>query len=137
MRDKNLKKKRKLAPVMRTPPQGLVEENIPSFTLEELSSLLLPQAGVDINSLFKVSSETVAPEQNNYTSLKSSWEKEKEGKSEINNGLNFDINVKETQTENSNDIFVRKSVTLNVESIPRESNDKIKNDFYQKGESCG
>ncbi|GBN48083.1 hypothetical protein AVEN_11152-1 [Araneus ventricosus] len=92
------------------------------------------EAGVEINSLFKV---TVASEQNNCTSLKSSWEKEKEGKSEINNGLNSGKTVKDTQTENSNDIFVSKSVTLNVESIPREINDEIKNDFYQKGESCG
>ncbi|GBN68997.1 hypothetical protein AVEN_269426-1 [Araneus ventricosus] len=34
-------------------------------------------------------------------------------------------------------LFVSKSVTLNVESIPREINDEIKKDFYQKGESCG
>ncbi|GBM05451.1 hypothetical protein AVEN_201617-1 [Araneus ventricosus] len=122
---------------MRTPPQGPVEENIPSFMEEEeeLSPLLLPQAEGDINSLFKVSSETAAPEQNNCTSLKSSWEKEKEGKSEINNGLNSDITVKETQTENLNDILVSKSVTLNVKSIPLEINDEIKNDFYQKGDS--
>ncbi|GBM25005.1 hypothetical protein AVEN_123532-1, partial [Araneus ventricosus] len=82
----------------------------------------------------KVSSETFASEQNNCTSLKSSWEKEKEAKGEINNGFNSDITVKETQTENSNDILVSKSVTLNVESIPREINDEIKNEFRQKGE---
>ncbi|GBN75337.1 hypothetical protein AVEN_2660-1 [Araneus ventricosus] len=136
-RNQNLKKETEAGPVMRTPPQGLVEENIPSFIEGELSPLLLPQAGVDINSLFKVSSETVASEQNNCTSLKSSWEKEKERKSEINNGLNSDKTVKETQTENYNDIFVSTSVTLNVESIPREINNEIKNDFYEKGESCG
>ncbi|GBN48096.1 hypothetical protein AVEN_272203-1, partial [Araneus ventricosus] len=75
--------------------------------------------------------------QNNCTSLKSSWGKEKEAKSEIKNGLNSDITVKETQTENLNDVIVSKSVTLNVESIPREVNDEIKNDFYQKGEFSG
>ncbi|GBM28996.1 hypothetical protein AVEN_87418-1, partial [Araneus ventricosus] len=123
--------------VIKPPPQRPVQDENP-IIVEELVPLPLPQAVGDTLSLLKVSSETFASEQNNCTSWdKSSWEKEKEGKSEINNGLNSDITVKETQTENSNDILVSKSVTLNVESIPREINDEIKNDFRQKGEFSG
>ncbi|GBL78763.1 hypothetical protein AVEN_212480-1 [Araneus ventricosus] len=132
-RGQKLKKETEASAVIKPPPQ---EEN-PIIVGEELVPLPLPQAVGDTLSLLKVSSETVASEQNNCTSLKSSWEKEKERKSEINNGLNSDISVKETQTENSNDILVSKSVTLNVESFPREINDEIKNDFYQKGEFSG
>ncbi|GBO05888.1 hypothetical protein AVEN_161935-1 [Araneus ventricosus] len=123
--------------VIKPPPQRPVQDEIPIIVGEELVPLPLPQAVGDTLSLLKVSSETFASEQNNCTSLKSSWEKEKGAKSEINNGLNSDITVKETQTENSNDILVSKSVTLNVESIPREINDEIKNDFRQKGEFSG
>ncbi|GBM42666.1 hypothetical protein AVEN_55640-1 [Araneus ventricosus] len=123
--------------VIKPSPQRPVQDENPIIVGEELVPLPLPQAVGDTLSLLKVSSETFASEQNNCTSLKSSWEKEKGAKSEINNGLNSDITVKETQTENSNDILVSKSVTLNVESIPREINDEIKNDFRQKGEFSG
>ncbi|GBN29491.1 hypothetical protein AVEN_85978-1 [Araneus ventricosus] len=123
--------------VIKPPPQRPVQDENPIIVGEELVPLPLPQAVGDTLSLLKVSSETFASEQNNCTSLKSSWEKEKGAKSEINNGLNSDITVKETQTENSSDILVSKSVTLNVESIPREINDEIKNDFRQKGEFSG
>ncbi|GBM94078.1 hypothetical protein AVEN_90798-1 [Araneus ventricosus] len=123
--------------VIKPPPQRPVQDENPIIVGEELVPLPLPQAVGDTLSLLKVSSETFASEQNNCTSLKSSWEKEKGAKSEINNGLNSDITVKETQTENSNDILISKSVTLNVESIPREINDEIKNDFRQKGEFSG
>ncbi|GBM36123.1 hypothetical protein AVEN_45940-1 [Araneus ventricosus] len=131
------KLKKETAAVIKPPPQRPVQDKNPSIIVEEelVGNLPLPQAEGDTLSLLKVSSETFASEQNNCTSWdKSSWEKEKEGKSEINNGLNSDISVKETQTENSNDILVSKSVTLNVESIPREINDEIKNEFRQKGE---
>ncbi|GBM50326.1 hypothetical protein AVEN_132502-1 [Araneus ventricosus] len=123
--------------VIKPPPQRPVQDENPIIVGEELVPLTLPQAVGDTLSLLKVSSETFASEQNNCTSLKSSWEKEKGAKSEINNGLNSDITVKETQTENSSDILVSKSVTLNVESIPRDINDEIKNDFRQKGEFSG
>ncbi|GBN52368.1 hypothetical protein AVEN_159606-1 [Araneus ventricosus] len=135
-RGQKLKKETEASAVIKPPPQRPVQDENPIIVGEELVPLPLQQAEGDTLSLLKVSSETFASEQNNCTSLKSSWEKEKEGKSEINNGLNSDISVKETQTENSNDI-VSKSVTLNVESIPREINDGIKNDFYQKGEFSG
>ncbi|GBM53030.1 hypothetical protein AVEN_249954-1, partial [Araneus ventricosus] len=136
-RGQKLKKETEGSAVIKTPPQRPVQEENPIIVGEELAPLPLPQAEGDTLSLLKVSSETFASEQNNCTSLKSSWEKEKEAKSEIKNGLNSDITVKETQTENSNDVIVSKSVTLNVESIPREINDEIKNDFYQKGEFSG
>ncbi|GBN58188.1 hypothetical protein AVEN_150731-1 [Araneus ventricosus] len=124
--------------VIKPPPQRPVQDENPIIVGEELVPLPLPQAVGDTLSLLKVSSETFASEQNNCTSWdKSSWEKEKEGKSEINNGLNSDITVKETRTENSNEILISKSVTLNVKSIQREINDEVKNDFYQKGESSG
>ncbi|GBN56681.1 hypothetical protein AVEN_156572-2-1, partial [Araneus ventricosus] len=135
-RGQKLKKETEASAVIKPPPQRPVQEENPIIVGEELVPLELPQAEGDTLSLFKVSSETFASEQNNCTSLKSSWEKEKERKSEINNGLNSGISVKETQTENSNDI-VSKSITLNVESIPREINDEIKNDFYHKGEFSG
>ncbi|GBO37884.1 hypothetical protein AVEN_210351-1 [Araneus ventricosus] len=134
-RGQKLKKETEASPVIKPPPQRPVQKENPINVGEELVPLPRPQAEGDTLSLLKVSSETFASEQNNCTSWdKSSWEKEKEGKSEINNGLNSDISVKETQTENSNDILVSKSVTLNVESIPREINDEIKNEFRQKGE---
>ncbi|GBN38881.1 hypothetical protein AVEN_59321-1 [Araneus ventricosus] len=136
-RGQKLKKETESGAVIKPPPQRPIQEEIPIIVGEELVPLPLPQAVGDTLSLLKVSSETFASEQNNCTSLKSSWEKEKEAKGEINNGFNSDIAVKETQTENSNDILVSKSVTLNVESIPREINDEIKNDFYQKGEFSG
>ncbi|GBM80207.1 hypothetical protein AVEN_203720-1 [Araneus ventricosus] len=134
-RGQKLKKESEASAVIKPPPQRPVQEENSIIVGEELAPLPRPQAEGDTLSLLKVSSETFASEQNNCTSWdKSSWEKEKEGKSEINNGLNSDITVKETQTENSNDILVSKSVTLNVESIPREINDEIKNEFRQKGE---
>ncbi|GBM38293.1 hypothetical protein AVEN_37821-1 [Araneus ventricosus] len=136
-RGQKLKKETEASAVIKPPPQRPVQEENSIIVGEELAPLPRPQAEGDTLSLLKVSSETFASEQNNCTSLKSSWEKEKEAKSQINNGLNSDITVKETQTENSNDIIVSKSVTLNVESIPREINDEIKNDFYQKGEFSG
>ncbi|GBL80813.1 hypothetical protein AVEN_59422-1 [Araneus ventricosus] len=137
-RGQKLKKETGASAVIKPPPQRPVQDKNPSIIVEELvRNPPLPQAEGDTLSLLKVSSETVASEQNSCTSLKSSWEKEKEGKGEINNGFNSDITVKETQTENSNDILVSKSVTLNVESIPREIDDEIKNDFYQKGEFSG
>ncbi|GBN58781.1 hypothetical protein AVEN_213916-1 [Araneus ventricosus] len=135
-RCQKLKKETESGAVIKPPPRRPLQEENPIIVGEELVPLPLPQAVGDTLSLLKVSSETVASEQNNCTSLNSSWEKEKAGKSKINNGLNSDISVKETRTENSNDI-VSKSVTLNVESIPREINDEIKNDFYQKGEFSG
>ncbi|GBM86168.1 hypothetical protein AVEN_49677-1 [Araneus ventricosus] len=135
-RGQKLKKETAASAVIKPPPQRPVQDKNPSIIVEEelVGNLPLPQAEGDTLSLLKVSSETFASEQNNCTSLKSSWEKEKEAKGEINNGFNSDITVKETQTENSNDILVSKSVTLNVESIPREINDEIKNEFRQKGE---
>ncbi|GBN69473.1 hypothetical protein AVEN_239194-1 [Araneus ventricosus] len=135
-RGQKLKKETAASAVIKPPPQRPVQDKNTSIIVEEelVGNLPLPQAEGDTLSLLKVSSETFASEQNNCTSLKSSWEKEKGAKSEINNGLNSDITVKETQTENSNDILVSKSVTLNVESIPREINDEIKNEFRQKGE---
>ncbi|GBN49755.1 hypothetical protein AVEN_214501-1 [Araneus ventricosus] len=135
-RGQKLKKETEGSAVIKPPPQRPVQDKNPSIIVEEelVGNLPLPQAEGDTLSLLKVSSETFASEQNNCTSLKSSWEKEKEAKGEINNGFNSDITVKETQTENSNDILVSKSVTLNVESIPREINDEIKNEFRQKGE---
>ncbi|GBM42365.1 hypothetical protein AVEN_150858-1 [Araneus ventricosus] len=134
-RGQKLKKETAASAVIKPPPQRPVQDKNPIIVGEELVPLPLPQAVGDTLSLLKVSSETFASEQNNCTSWdKSSWEKEKGAKSEINNGLNSDITVKETQTENSNDILVSKSVTLNVESIPREINDEIKNEFRQKGE---
>ncbi|GBM90934.1 hypothetical protein AVEN_104080-1 [Araneus ventricosus] len=136
-RGQKLKKETEVSAVIKPPPQRPVQEENPIIVGEELVPLPLPQAEGDTLSLLKASSEAFASEQNNCTSLKSSWEKEKEGKSEVNNGLNSDITVKETQTENSNDILVSKSVTLNVESIPREINDEIKNDFRQKREFSG
>ncbi|GBN15500.1 hypothetical protein AVEN_160631-1 [Araneus ventricosus] len=136
-RGQKLKKETEASAVIKPPPQRPVQEENSIIVGEELAPLPRPQAEGDTLSLLKVSSETVASEQNNYTSLKSSWEKEKEAKSEIKNGLNSDITVKETQTENSNDVIVSKSVTLNVESIPREISDEIKNDFYRKGEFSG
>ncbi|GBN33595.1 hypothetical protein AVEN_239827-1 [Araneus ventricosus] len=124
--------------VIKPPPQRPVQDENPIIVGEELVPLPLPQAVGDTLSLLKVSSETFASEQINCTSWdKSSWEKEKEGKSEINNGLNSDITVKETRTENSNELLISKSVTLDVKSIQREINDEVKNDFYQKGESSG
>ncbi|GBL55027.1 hypothetical protein AVEN_50192-1 [Araneus ventricosus] len=90
--------------VIKPPPQRPVQDENPIIVGEELVPLPLPQAEGDTLSLLKVSSGTFASEQNNCTSLKSSWEREKEGKSEIDNGLNSHISVKETQTENSNDI---------------------------------
>ncbi|GBN01224.1 hypothetical protein AVEN_149562-1 [Araneus ventricosus] len=135
-RGQKLKKETEASAVIKPPPQRPVQNENPIIVGEELVPLPLPQAEGDTLSLLKVSSETFASKQNNCTSLNSSWEKEKAEKSKINNGLNSDISVKETQTENSNDI-VSKSVTLNVESIPREINDEIKNDFYQKGEFSG
>ncbi|GBN78617.1 hypothetical protein AVEN_134084-1 [Araneus ventricosus] len=140
-RSQKLKKETEASAVLKPPPQRpsqtVLDENPSIIVAEELVPFPLPQAVGDTLSLLKVSSETFASEQNNCTSLKSSWEKEKGAKSEINNGLNSDITVKETQTENSSDILVSKSVTLNVESIPREINDEIKNDFRQKGEFSG
>ncbi|GBN10806.1 hypothetical protein AVEN_142848-1 [Araneus ventricosus] len=136
-RGQKLKKETEASAVIKPPPQRPVQEENFIIVGEELAPLPRPQAEGDTLSLLKVSSETVASEQNSCTSLKSSWEKEKEGKGEINNGFNSDITVKETQTESSNNILVSKSVTLNVESIPREINDEIKNDFYQKGEFSG
>ncbi|GBM19256.1 hypothetical protein AVEN_164668-1 [Araneus ventricosus] len=133
-RGQKLKKETEASAVIKPPPQRLVQEENSIIVGEELAPLPRPQAEGDTLSLLKVSSETFASEQNNCTSLKSSWGKEKGAKSEINNGLNSGITVKETQTENSNDILVSKSVTLNVESIPREINDEIKNEFRQKGE---
>ncbi|GBO45984.1 hypothetical protein AVEN_232883-1 [Araneus ventricosus] len=137
-RSQKLKKETEASAVLKPPPQRpsqtVLDENPSIIVAEELVPFPLPQAVGDTLSLLKVSSETFASEQNNCTSLKSSWEKEKGAKSEINHGLNSDITVKETQTENSSDILVSKSVTLNVESIPREINDEIKNDFRQKGE---
>ncbi|GBO23502.1 hypothetical protein AVEN_157053-1 [Araneus ventricosus] len=135
-RGQKLKKETAASAVIKPPPQRPVQDKNPSIIVEEelVGNLPLPQAEGDTLSLLKVSSETFASEKNNCTSLKSSWEKEKEAKGEINNGFNSDITVKETQTENSNDILVSKSVTLNVESIPREINDEIKNEFRQKGE---
>ncbi|GBM22581.1 hypothetical protein AVEN_274938-1 [Araneus ventricosus] len=135
-RGQKLKKETAASAVIKPPPQRPVQDKNPSIIVEEelVGNLPLPQAEGDTLSLLKVSSETFASEQNNCTSLKSSWEKEKEAKGEINNGFNSDITVKETQTENSNDILVSNSVTLNVESIPREINDEIKNEFRQKGE---
>ncbi|GBN61410.1 hypothetical protein AVEN_274958-1, partial [Araneus ventricosus] len=134
-RGQKLKKETEASAVIKPPLQRPVQEENSIIAGEELAPLPRPQAEGDTLSLLKVSSETFASKQNNCTSWdKSSWEKEKEGKSEINNGLNSDISVKETQTENSNDILVSKSVTLNVESIPREINDEIKNEFRQKGE---
>ncbi|GBM42777.1 hypothetical protein AVEN_190392-1 [Araneus ventricosus] len=135
-RGQKLKKETAASAVIKPPPQRPVQDKNPSIIVEEelVGNLPLPQAEGDTLSLLKVSSETFASEQNNCSSLKSSWGKEIEGKGEINNGFNSDITVKETQTENSNDILVSKSVTLNVESIPREINDEIKNEFRQKGE---
>ncbi|GBN57412.1 hypothetical protein AVEN_222947-1 [Araneus ventricosus] len=135
-RGQKLRKETEASAVIKPPPQRPVQEENPIIVGEELAPLPRPQAEGDTLNLLKVSSETFASEQNNCTSLNSSWEREKAGKSKINNGLNSDISVKETQTENSNDI-VSKTVTLNVESIPREINDEIKNDFYQKGEFSG
>ncbi|GBM65408.1 hypothetical protein AVEN_196938-1 [Araneus ventricosus] len=136
-RGQKLKKETEASAVIKPPPQRPVQEENSIIVGEELAPLPRPQAEGDTLRLLKVSSEIVAYEQNSCTSLKSSWEKEKEGKGGINNGFNSDITVKETQTENSNDILVSKSVTLNVESIPREINDEIENDFYQKGEFSG
>ncbi|GBL97145.1 hypothetical protein AVEN_161341-1 [Araneus ventricosus] len=137
-RGQKLKKETEASAVIKPPPQRPVQEENSIIVGEELAPLPRPQAEGDTLSLLKVSSETFASEQNNCTSWdKSSWEKEKEENSEIKNGLNSDITVKETQTENSNDIIVSKSVILNVESTPREINDEIKNYFYQKGELSG
>ncbi|GBN65129.1 hypothetical protein AVEN_178231-1 [Araneus ventricosus] len=140
-RSQKLKKETEASAVLKPPPQRpsqtVLDENPSIIVAEELVPLPLPQAVGDTLSLLKVSSETFASEQNNCTSLKSSWEKEKGAKSEINNGLNSDITVKETRNENSNEILISKSVTLNVKSIQREINDEVKNDFYQKGESSG
>ncbi|GBN57268.1 hypothetical protein AVEN_257600-1 [Araneus ventricosus] len=135
-RCQKLKEETESGAVIKPPPRRPLQEENPIIVGEELVPLPLPQAVGDTLSLLKVSSEAFASEQNNCTSLNSSWEKEKAGKSKINNGLNSDISVKETQTENSNDT-VSQSVTLNVESIPREIDDEIKNDFYQKGEFSG
>ncbi|GBN06840.1 hypothetical protein AVEN_147313-1 [Araneus ventricosus] len=137
-RSQKLKKETEASAVLKPPPRRPLQEGNPIIVGEEWVPRPLPQAVGDTLSLLKVSSETFASEQNNCTSWdKSSWEKEKEGKSEINNGLNSDITVKETRTENSNEILTSKSVTLNVKSIQREINDEVKNDFYQKGESGG
>ncbi|GBL82089.1 hypothetical protein AVEN_27287-1 [Araneus ventricosus] len=72
--------------VIKPPRQRPVQDENPIIVGEELFPLPLPQAVGDTLSLLKVSSETFESEQNNCTSWdKSSWEKEKEGKGEINN----------------------------------------------------
>ncbi|GBO43515.1 hypothetical protein AVEN_160694-1 [Araneus ventricosus] len=70
-RGQKLKKETEASAAIKPPPQRPVQDENPSIIVEEeLVPLPLPQAEGDTMSLLKFSSETVASEQNNCTSLK-------------------------------------------------------------------